>query len=129
MMDNIRSEQQPIRQCRYLLPCLHFFLCVTSLLFILSGALSNDSRVLRCKIIQAVAAAGWKFWVFNFLINNLPIDLGRSSMQQWWYEAWKNQYKESDHCIRTYSWDCLGFSVVPMVPILRAEFIKSNYFL
>ena len=42
MIDNIRSEQQPIRQRQYLLPCLHFFLRVASLLFILSGALIND---------------------------------------------------------------------------------------
>ena len=66
------------------------------------------------------------FWCLFYLINNLPIDLARSSMQHWRYEACKNRYKESDHSIRTYSWDCLGFSVVP---ILSAEYIKSNYFL
>ena len=44
-------------------------------------------------------------------------------MQQWQYEAW---YKDSDHSIRTYSWDCLGFSVVP---IFSAQVIKLNYFL
>ena len=69
----------------------------------------------------AVAAAGWKFWVFTFLINNHPIDFARSSMQQWRYEAWKDRYKESDNSIRTYSWDCLGFSVIP---ILSAQIIK-----
>ena len=60
-----------------------------------------------------------------FLINNLPIDLTRSWTQHWRFETNKNRYKESDHCIKTYSSDCLGFSVVP---ILSAQFIKSNYF-
>ena len=40
-----RSEQQPMRQRCYLLPCLHFFLRMVSLLFLLSGALSNNSYV------------------------------------------------------------------------------------